>query len=224
MSIEICSVILQVELASKKRDIMNSFYSQCAKNTEIFITSWHFFVHMCKIPKHYYSCTITSCPILEYFSVSGYSVVFHTSCVSICSISHRVFPTASCFTSTYEDITSPGPSHAHIITITSGRNFHTLFSTNWQFQADRELLNIFTVPNAIIQIHSSEHLCSPEELASVHIMQCLLKIYTMSPLQNRCVAGVCWCRRLAQLCNEYSLNRSSQWLWLYANVSRYIKY
>jgi len=28
----------------------------------------------------------------------------------------------------------------------------------------------------------------------------------MSSLQNKCVAGVCWCcRRLAQLCYEYSL-------------------
>jgi len=36
---------------------------------------------MYDLSKHYYSCTVTSFPVLEYDSVMGCSVVFYTSCV-----------------------------------------------------------------------------------------------------------------------------------------------
>jgi len=41
-------------------------------------------------------------------------------------------------------------------------------STDWYFQADTEPLNVFTVANALIQIHSYEHLCSSEELVCTY--------------------------------------------------------
>ena len=100
-----------------------------------------------------------------------------TYLVCSCSIFQRVFPTAYCFTSTYMKTSHHRSYHMPRSKLLLLEGIFTLSLSNKRFfKADTELLNIFTVPNAIIKIHSSKHLCSSEELLCTYHALCVENI------------------------------------------------
>lgn len=62
--------------------IMLSFYAPYAKNAKIHIILEQFFVHLCDISKHYYSCKVTSSPVLCCL-VLKCSVMFYVLCIHV---------------------------------------------------------------------------------------------------------------------------------------------
>jgi hypothetical protein len=179
---------------------------------------------MCELSKHYYSCTVTSSLILEHYSVLVCSVVFYTSCVFMlhfpedlphCLLFHKHVQRHHITTS----ITCI--DHSHYFWKEFLHSFCPLtdiskLTQNYSIYSQLQKPSFkFTALNIYVALKSW----------SVHITQCLSRIYTTSFLQNKCVAGVCWCcRRLGQLCHEYSLAHLSNWLRLTENFLIYIAY